>query len=177
MAENIAVNRFRNGDTIHDTEVTYLDELKRLASNSKGWEYIFLEERNYGNLYSYSASTDLRGLAPDGWHIATKDEWNKLIEYLGGNKKAPKYLKSTDGWGKDHEGKSRNGTNQSGFNALPSGFLDEFGKNSHTGYSGFWWDHSGYISLNNNNIGFGGLSSRNNRDHSIKHKSIRCVKD
>lgn len=172
MAENLTVLRFQNGDTIKDSEVTSMVELRDLAQKSASWKYNFLQDRNYGNLYGHSTVIDPRELAPKGWHIATRNEWEQLIDYLGGEKRAPLLLKSIEGW--EQEG---NGTNKSGFNALPSGLIDENGKNSQTGYGGFWWDTSGYTTLNLNNIGFGGLSSRHSYNHRILHKSIRCVKD
>ena len=41
----------------------------------------------YGRLYNWYTVNDKRGLAPEGWHIPTDEEWNKLVDYLGGDKK------------------------------------------------------------------------------------------
>jgi hypothetical protein len=41
----------------------------------------------YGGLYNWYTVNDKRGLAPEGWHIPTDEEWNKLVDYLGGDKK------------------------------------------------------------------------------------------
>ena len=82
MAENLKVNRYRNGDKI-PTGYTRKDwyELKTGA-------YTFNDDNPanfgiYGNLYNWYAVDDHRGLSPEGWHIPTDDEWRKLEQYLG----------------------------------------------------------------------------------------------
>ena len=61
---------------------------------------------NYGGLYhwdemmDYSPSDDgmigtTQGICPDGWHIPTKQEWQTLINYLGGTDSAK--IKLTEG--------------------------------------------------------------------------------
>ena len=63
---------------------------------------------------SNSVPSGVQGVCPVGWHVPSMDEWKKLGEYLEPN--AGEKLKSTTGW---NEG--ANGSNSSGFNALPSG--------------------------------------------------------
>jgi uncharacterized protein (TIGR02145 family) len=41
---------------------------------------------------------DPRGLAPEGWHIPSEDEWEALTDFLGGETVAGKKMKSTKGW-------------------------------------------------------------------------------
>jgi uncharacterized protein (TIGR02145 family) len=34
--------------------------------------------QHYGKLYNWYAVNDPRGLAPEGWHVASDDEWTQL---------------------------------------------------------------------------------------------------
>lgn len=76
----------------------------------------------YGGLYEwdelmqYHTGEGVQGLCPNDWHVGTKDEWLNMISFLGGSEVAGQKLKSTTGW--EEMG---NGTNESGFNALPGG--------------------------------------------------------
>ena len=56
-------------------------------------EPFWAEEYTYGELclYNWSAVADPRGLCPDGWHVATKQEWNALETYLSSD---TSYVKS-----------------------------------------------------------------------------------
>lgn len=48
-----------------------------------------------GYLYNWYAINDARGLAPTGWHMATKDEMDELIAFCGGSTVAGGVLKET----------------------------------------------------------------------------------
>lgn len=117
-AENLDVSRFRNGDII--PEVQNGLEWQKAAKEGKPAWCVYLNKtengEKYGKLYNWYAVNDSRGLAPDGWHIATDAEWAKLINYLGGFEDALQKLQSTSGWDSFEQG-----TNESGFNALPAG--------------------------------------------------------
>ena len=56
-------------------------------------EPFWAEEYTYGELclYNWSAVADPRGLCPDGWHVATKQDWNALETYLSSD---TSYVKS-----------------------------------------------------------------------------------
>ena len=97
----------------------------------------------FGNLYNWHAVNDSRGIAPDGWHIPTDEEWTILITHLdedtnpdgflngthsliaGGKMKSTGTIEGGDGlWVYiDDYGEVFNvpGDNQSGFTGLPSG--------------------------------------------------------
>ena len=121
MSENLNVNKFNNGDTIPETKT--VSEWKDAIKNRKpAWCYYENSIENgkkYGKLYNWFAVTDPRGIAPNGWHIPTKDEWLDLRNFLGGEKLAGEKLKSKQGW--DEEG---NGTDVFKFNGLPGGYMD-----------------------------------------------------
>jgi len=76
----------------------------------------------YGRLYTKAAAM---AVAPPGWHLPTKEEWDALVAAVGASPAIK--LKSTDGWNSDG-----NGTDDFGFTALPGG-IDA---------SGIWWSSS-----------------------------------
>lgn len=69
----------------------------------------------YGYLYDWDTA---KRICPIGWHLPSDKEWNILINILGD--KPGKKMKSIVGWA-TIKGKNGNGTNSSGFNALPGG--------------------------------------------------------
>lgn len=133
--------------------------------------------KELGLLYTWEAA---KKACPNGWHLATDSEWSMLVSEFGGIDKAGEALKSVNGW---EEG--GNGTNSSGFNALPAGVRRNNGYDVQ-GYFGFWWSSTptgeeGKAWLWD--ISYGGP------DMSIKSKvwrfdgdtlgglSVRCVRD
>lgn len=133
MQENLDVSEFRNGDPIQEAKT---DEEWVLAAEAEqpAWCYYENKESNgekYGKLYNWHAVKDPRGLAPEGWRIPTLVDW----ERLSGNFDVPGWkLKSTSGW-KD----GYNGTNESGFNALPGGLRNFDGQFESLNSFGYWW--------------------------------------
>lgn len=106
-----------------------------------GGEGIFIVNGNY--YYSLTAlnrlNTNLQG---SGWHIPSRDEFITLCCYLTGisDRKKTSYecgnmLKSTTGWNGGH-----NGTNSTGFNALPIGYVSDSNGNVYydTKRAQFW---------------------------------------
>jgi len=135
-AENLNVDRFRNGDPIPQAKTD--EEWKRAGENQQpAWCNYGNDSKNgesYGKLYNWYAVNDRRGLAPQGWHIPSDAEWTQLTDFLGGESIAGAKMKSTSGW-KDNG----NGTNTSGFNGLPGGYRDIYGTFNYIGYLGGWW--------------------------------------
>jgi uncharacterized protein (TIGR02145 family) len=100
MAENLNVNKFRNGDIIPEAK-TNEEWQKAIENQQPAWCFYDNSIANgvkFGKLYNWFAVNDPRGLAPFGWHIPTSDEWSVLINYLGGYKVAGTKLKSTSGY-------------------------------------------------------------------------------
>lgn len=90
----------------------------------------------YGALYNgYAARTGK--LCPQGWHVPSAQEWETLVNYLGGSTVAGGKLKET---GTTHWLSPNNGaTNESGFTALPGG-VKYNGTNGYSiGYVGYFW--------------------------------------
>ena len=118
ITENLTVSKYRNGDEI--PEVKDKKEWKKLTTGA--WCYYENNAENgaiYGKLYNWYAVTDPRGLAPEGYHIPSNEEWDTLIANLGGDFGAGGKMKEkgTTHWNSPNE----KATNQSGFTALPAG--------------------------------------------------------
>jgi uncharacterized protein (TIGR02145 family) len=137
----------------------------------------------YGGLYlwdesmQYSTTEGVQGICPTGWHFPTDAEWSTLTTYLGGESVAGGKLKETGiaHWCSPNIG----ATNESGFTALPGGWLsyqEDFGW---VGVIGCWWSSSEYYS----NTSFGRLinCSYSNVERTAGYKSyghsIRCIRD
>ncbi|GBU23336.1 hypothetical protein R80B4_03253 [Fibrobacteres bacterium R8-0-B4] len=95
----------------------------------------------YGRLYTWSAamagssssSSRVQGVCPSGWHLPSKQEWQSLVDYVGGSSVAGKKLKSQSGWYNNG-----NGTDDFGFSALPGGYRYD-GSFESAGCNGGWW--------------------------------------
>ena len=75
-------------------------------------EYLTL----YGCLYPW---VDAKKACPGNWHLPSQEEWNTLIEFVGDSLTAGKILKATTTW--SDKGHYKDGTDDYGFTALPSG--------------------------------------------------------
>jgi uncharacterized protein (TIGR02145 family) len=81
MKRNLDVDHYRNGDSI--PQVINWEEWDTLTTGA--WCYYDNDPANgeiYGKLYNWYAVNDPRGLAPEGWHISSIEEWQGLINYL-----------------------------------------------------------------------------------------------
>lgn len=118
MTKNLNVVTFRNGDSIPEAKT--VEEWKaKLAKEEPAWCYFNNDASNdstFGKFYNYYAINDPRGLAPRSWKIPSWSDFDVLIKHLGGKRVAGEKLKSAQGWKKNG-----NGSNVSGFNAVPSG--------------------------------------------------------
>ena len=87
------------------------ENLNYVTANS--WEFDNSSTNGdvYGRLYTWEAALTA---CPSGWHLPSDAEWTILTDDLGGESVANEKMKSTSRW--DYNG---NGTNSSGFNALP----------------------------------------------------------
>ncbi len=146
MAENLRVTHYRNGDSIPNVT----DNSEWLNLSSGAYCACNFDESNtviYGYLYNWYAVNDNRNISPEGWHVPTDVEWKELEMFLGmsqseadtkglrGSDEGTK-LKARNGWGSEG-----NGTNESGFSALPGGFV--YGGNlSYLGTNAAFWSSS-----------------------------------
>ncbi|MEY5069791.1 MAG: hypothetical protein RLZ47_1653 [Bacteroidota bacterium] len=142
----------------------------------------------FGALYnSYAVQTGK--LAPEGWHVPTDADWQKLQDYLiangynydgskSGNKIA-KSLAAKTGWdivqNVGSVGHDQLTNNRSGFNVIPVGYRDASGTFLDLGYLAFFkaaLNPSNYWGLDANGVA---LNSNSITPHS--GLSIRCIKD
>ena len=137
-AVNLNVTTFRNGDAIFQAKTA--DEWTKAGKDQKpAWCYSNNDPENgkkYGILYNWYAISDKRGLAPKGWMVPINANWMTLVKNLLGVDVAGIKLKNKTGW------KSKNGTNNIGFSALPAGFRDEKGDFKELLTKGQWWSNS-----------------------------------
>lgn len=184
MAENLRTTKYQNGDDIPEVkENSAWANLKtgvycnpvRIDSN----EFV----ATYGRLYNWYAVSDSRNLAPSGWHVCTEDDLTELIDYLGGLNVAGGKLKES---GVSHWSLSIEATNETGFTALPTGYLNpgsyinpgDFFAIGYSLYGHFWND----TEVNNNEAsewtlvynGGGIWIFQNPKEFGC---SVRCVKD
>lgn len=182
MAENLRTTHYRNGDPIE-----YIKTNTNWISTNSG-AYCNYDNTNEnvqiatkGRLYNWYAVSDIRNIAPCGWHVPSDDEWNALISYLGGEDVAGGKLKEIGmlHWDSENVG----ATNESGFTSLPSGFRDQYyGDFSGYSYNAFYWSstedtqtHSWYRYLNNQLTNVGRFSwDIGNKNSGF---SIRLIKD
>jgi uncharacterized protein (TIGR02145 family) len=178
--KNLDVLTYRNGDLIPQVQ----DPTAWAALMTGAWCYFnnnFLGYGViYGKLYNWYAVNDPRGLAPQGWHIATYDEWETLSTTLGGTIVAGGKLKTsgTSRWVSPNTG----ATNESGFSALPGSYRDNNGTfYNFTGQSGYWWT----ATVNNDNTSNAYYYFLNNtienllkgNENKKRGFSVRCVRD
>lgn len=168
LKENLKVTHYRNGDAI-----------PKMVNNTD-WSLIkqgvFFDCTSYGHLYNWYAINDYRNIAPIGWHIPSKAEWDTLINFLGGDKISVIKLKSTVGWKEKNKG-----TNKSGFSALPCGMFNGEVCSPMFFETAQWW--SSIIAQESNNII--SFTIEPERSKSIEQVevfkyfglAIRCIKD
>ena len=132
----------------------------------------------YGVLYNLPAA---QLSCPEGWHLPSKEEWDELMSFLGGNESYAGYKLKEAGiehWKPTNDG----ATNESGFTALPSGFYSNYGTDFLwiEQFAAYWTSSSDTNNISNYwSFGIGGGLSY------IEYLSlgkgdalaIRCIKD
>ena len=174
---NLNSSQFQNGDAIIEAKTS--EEWIQLNNNGiPAWCYYdfnVAKGRRLGKLYNWYAITDPRNIAPNGWHVPNNEEWDLLINNLGGAVIAKKKIKNSFGW------EDEDGTNESGFIGLPSGQIDRNGDFGFLGQLGLWWSKS----EKDNEFGYHIVLGSNYNDEGVELNivtkdygfSIRCIKD
>lgn len=175
MAENLSTSMFSNGDPIPEAK-TEEEWIKAGEAGKPAWMVVPADANlgeTAGKLYNGFAVTDPRGLAPKGWHIPTDEEWYNLAGSLGGKEAATLKLKSKIGWTEGAEG-----TDESGFNGLPSGKITTDGYAEDYTYFGFWWSNTPDEEfLRNRNLDADNSPFDTSSSFKTAGFSVRCVKN
>jgi len=148
----------------------------------------------YGRLYNWetimngapgsnSVPSGVQGICPDGWHLPSDGEWCILTQYIDptvdcdatgyNGTDAGIKMKSTMGWSS-----GGNGTNESGFNALPAGCMGIYHFDDLYLFSYIWStteDYPGYAWLSKLNYGLPTVGRY--FSHKSRGYSARCIKD
>jgi len=171
-SKNLDVTTYRNGDVIPQVQ----DKSAWVKLETGAWCYYDNDASNgtkYGKLYNWHAVQDIRGLAPNGYHIPSDPEWTILTDYLGGLSKAGTKMKSTSGWNNNG-----NETNSSGFLGLPGGARFD-GTFWYIARSGCWWSTSedNYFNAWSRYLRYDGSVKRSSSDNKADGLSVRCLRD
>jgi len=128
MLEDLDVSTFRNGD-----EIPYYASGGMFEPLVHPWKKGIkkgspMSGRNHkksknSKVYSWNTINDPRGLAPLGWHIPSKQEWETLVDYLGGKDVAGGKMRNYGRWMND----TIDSFNSSGFSANPNYFCSSTG--------------------------------------------------
>jgi len=176
MVENLKTSRYRNGDTI--PSVTENTDWRNLTTGALC--YYNNDSNNgktYGILYNWYVLDDNRMVAPSGWRVATIEDWNTLINYLGGTNIAGGKLKET---GTSHWiSPNSDASNTINFSALPAGIRDNHGNFTQQRETAEWWIPKEYDSIVAwfTQIADGTSIQVSEFGHKNSGLSIRCVKE
>jgi uncharacterized protein (TIGR02145 family) len=98
--------------------------------------------QDYGYLYNWYTIVNANNIANTDWHVATRDEFDALSTFLGGNSVSGGKMKEigTTYWLTPNT----DATNEVGFNARGSGNRDNNGDFLNFKYTSFWWVPSDY---------------------------------
>jgi len=112
----------------------WMAENLRFKSDSGCWWY---EEypgfkKLFGGYYSFEVA---KKVCPAGWHLPSDEEWQVLVDTLGGEKVAGGKLKLKSVWMEPNAG----ATNETGFSAVPGGFRDLDSTFVMPGYIANYW--------------------------------------
>ena len=99
-------------------QVWMAENLAYRANSGTYWDCKELNcDKAPGYLYDWQTANNV---CPTGWHLPDEEEWAVLMNNLGDN--VGLKMKSKSGWCVNEDGIDGNGTNESGFNALPAGY-------------------------------------------------------
>jgi len=166
-------------------------------------------DEKYGKLYNWYAVSDPRGLAPNGWKIPEFEDLNLLDTYLWGDVglklkndsgwnswNVEERCKSCIGWTEDQKRakkcsscnnkgirisktNSGNGTNSSGFSALPGGFRNANGEFDKIGQHCYLWSSTPQFTLYGRYRILSNMEDELIMNYATKDfgMSVRCLKE
>jgi len=173
MAENLKTTKFND-----DSDISLLTDYASWHSQTPGYCWY---DNDYNNKNIYGAIYNVRSvrtnkLCPTGWRVPSRDQWNILLAFLGGENLAGSKLKETGTllWQSPNTG----ATNESGFTALPGGLRHIITTGSffvEMGTNGNWWSSDEWIFFITNNGTE--IFTLNSGYWDYVGTSVRCIKD
>lgn len=190
MAENLSVTTFRNGDPIPFAD----------AFDSAAWAGTVLPAYSVyqdlsnapGFLYNAFVMEDARSVAPQGWHIATDDDWKILEQFIGMSQQESEKtgwrgssagdllkIKGLDNWARYQDVWA---TDSYGFSAKAGGcriYDARFSYPSGLTYTGFWWTSTVHPGGEHfyRHLDYKESAVFRSHTYDTYGMSIRCVKD
>ncbi len=192
LKQNLRTTKYNDGTPIH----AFIENNSDCHINKTGWyadqgPVHSKDSILYGRFYNWYAVNSGK-LAPKGWHVATRADWDKLDNFLGKDGKGinANKLRTTQGW-RDNL-KIGDGLDTYGFSAVPTGYKN-FGSNYFEDVEGqtqciiFWtstWDSKHICPDDGKSYPYSTLVSMGN-SMLLKDQpwcegfgcSVRCVKD
>lgn len=186
MCYNLRTTKFANGVSIPNIT----DNLTWYNLNYGAWcnygndnngQFDYL----YGKLYNGYVVDDKRNVCPTGWHVPHSNEWDTLVNYLGGALVAGGKMKTTG----TYDGSSQDGvwygpnfgaTNSSKFFCVPSGArMQNMGEFTGLGFFAHYWSSNTFPTTSESaEINLSYLNTIVQTDTSSNRfgYSIRCIK-
>lgn len=190
LVENLRTTKYNNGDPIPNV----IDNSTWYSLNTGAFCYYNNYAANadtYGVMYNWYAVSDPRGIAPEGWHVASYDEWTTMQNYLISHyynydntnfeNKIAKAMASTTLWDNSTVPGTPGNTdyssfrNKSGFTAYPGGMrnADLGGVFDGMGMMTWWRTSDCYSFAIFNEV----VSLYSTNSAYVNGEYIRCVKD
>jgi len=177
MSENLKTTKYNDGSSIPN-----LTDETQWISTTKG---AYCDYGNnvsnstvYGRLYNWYSVSDTRKLCPKGWSVPSDDEWQTLVNFLGGESYAGGKLKES---GTSHWLTPNTGANNVyGFTALPAGHRDGAALYRRLGDFAIWWtatEESSLIYSWRRSVEYNTEYVSTNRNFKTLGFSVRCVKN
>jgi len=143
------------------TQTWMAENLNYNANGSKCYDDDPANCVKYGRLYNLATA---KTVCPPNWRLPSDEDWDILIQTVGGSSIAGIKLKATSGW-------TVNGENTYGFSALPGGPL---------GSTGQWWSNS--TEIGHSEVGHVIVMSFSeyitwDASMSVDLRSVRCLED
>lgn len=178
--EKSSITDPRDGNTYTTVKIGdqfwFAENLRFKPEKGKYWGYEDVKAGNATDIfgYLYQWNTAITG-CPSGWHLPSEEEWNNMINFLGGREIAGGKLKTKELW----HGSNKGATNESGFSAVPGGTRMFDGKYYFVLMNGYYWTSTEIDKKQAREctLGFstGEISIYTTEKNSAL--SVRCIKD
>jgi uncharacterized protein (TIGR02145 family) len=187
LRENLRVTKFRDGSDIQ--RIHYNTSIPAYTGYDNYSPWIQL----YGALYNWYAVNSAIGICPEGWHVATRAEWDHLFLYM--TRISDSYniaekittVKSSRVEPTPHPRWDQGGiigNDLGNFSALPGGVRRSHFGFTRIGRSAYWWTSNSYtVNPVYPDRAFSAQIYNDKEfiytpiEHQSSHLSVRCVKD